>query len=243
MPGETPGAGQGVSAPPPSAPASGGGYPPTSGGGYPPPTSGPGYTPTSGAGSYPPPGSGAGYTPAPGYPPTSGAGGYPTPEQQQYPSQGYATPGGYDANPGYPGPAAGGNMAYPGQQPAYGVPPQGYANNDEKTYVMIAHWGGVAGVFLGGGVLGWVGPLIAYVSKGAVSPTVRAHAITSLNFHITWATAVVLSWVLAGVTCGLLFFIPLLVWLVPLIVGIVGGVKATNGEFYRYPMSYPFIKQ
>jgi uncharacterized Tic20 family protein len=228
----------------PPAPGSGSGYtPPTpsSGAGYTPPSSGAGYTappPNSGAG-YPPPSSGAGYAP-----PSSGAGHtYPS-EQQAYQQQAYnqppgpaygaaygAQPGGYGVQPGY------------GAQGQYGAPPpQGYPTNDDKTYALIAHWGGAAGVFIGGGFLGWVGPLIAYLAKGNQSPTVRAHAVSALNFHITWAIAYAVSFVLAIVTCGFLFFVPLLVWVVPLVFGIIGGVKAGNGEFYRYPMSIQMIK-
>ncbi|MFE2617897.1 DUF4870 domain-containing protein, partial [Micromonospora chalcea] len=47
---------------------------------------------------------------------------------------------------------------------------------------------------------------------------------------------------LTFVTCGILFFIPMLVWLVPLIFGIIGGIKANEGVLYRYPMSYSFSK-
>jgi uncharacterized Tic20 family protein len=251
------------------APSSGaGGYtPPSSGaGGYTPPSSGAGGypPPSSGAGGYPPPSSGAGGYPPPQPPPSSGAGGYPPPQPSSgaggypppqpssgaggyhtYPSeQAYgAAPGAGYATPGY-GAQPGGYAVQPGygQQPgAYGPPP-GYANADDKTYVLIAHWGGVAGVFVGGGFLGWVGPLISYLAKGNVSPTVRAHSVMALNFHITWAIAYVASFLLALVTCGFLFFVPFIAWLIPLIFGIIGSVKATNGEFYRYPMTIPMIK-
>ncbi|GAA1028934.1 DUF4870 domain-containing protein [Virgisporangium ochraceum] len=227
MPGETPGSGY---SPPPSAPSSGpgGGYSMPGGSDYQPPapSSGAGYTPpgqTSGAG-YAPPSSGAGHT----YPSEQQA--YQQPSGQNYGGAYGAAAGGYGVQPGYP------------QQGGYGTPPPGYPTADDKTYALIAHWGGAAGVFVGGGFLGWVGPLIAYVAKGNVSPTVRAHAISALNFHITWAIAYALSFVVAIITCGFLFFVPLIVWLVPMVFGIIGGVKATNGEFYRYPMSIQFIK-
>jgi uncharacterized Tic20 family protein len=210
---------------------SGGDYTPPPGGGYT-----PGPQPSSGAGGYAAPSSGAGgYAP----PPSSGAGGYPTyPSEQAYgaPAGGYATPGygaqpaGYAMQPGHP------------QQPGGYGQPHGFANSDDKTYVLVAHWGGVAGVFVGGGFLGWVGPLISYLAKGNTSPIVRAHSVMALNFHITWAIAYVASFVVALVTCGVLFFVPFIVWLIPLIFGIIGAVKAGNGEFYRYPMTIPMIK-
>ncbi|MFG1776925.1 DUF4870 domain-containing protein [Micromonospora sp. NPDC049048] len=167
--------------------------------------------------------------PGPGsYPPP---GGYPPPTGDQPPSGDYPPPG------GFPPPGAG----YPGAG-GYGQPTGGYANNDDKTWALIAHFGGPLGVIVGGGLLGWVAPLIALMVRGQQSPTARAHAVAALNFQLTWAIVGVLSWVVALITCGVLFFVPMLVWLVPLIFGIIGGVKANEGVLYRYPMTYAFTK-
>jgi uncharacterized Tic20 family protein len=238
----------------PPAPSSGADYtPPSSGAGYTPPSSGAGYTapPSSGAGYTAPPSSGAGYTAPPGgyaghtYPSEQQAYQQQAYQQQAYQQQAYQQPGynqqqQYGAQP--PG-AYGVQPGYGPQQNAYGTPPPpGYPTNDDKTYALIAHWGGVAGVFVGGGTLGWVGPLIAYTAKGNESPVVRAHAVTALNFHLTWAGAYVISLILGFATCGALLFVPFLVFLVPVIIGIIGSVKATNGEFYRYPVAIPLIK-
>jgi uncharacterized Tic20 family protein len=122
------------------------------------------------------------------------------------------------------------------------MPPPGYATQDEKTWALIAHFGGAVGVLVGGGFLGWVAPVVAMVAKGNQSPTVRAHAVAALNFQITWAIAMLLSIVLAIITCGVLFFVPIIVGLVPLIFGIIAGVKANEGQLYRYPMTVNIIK-
>jgi uncharacterized protein len=225
MPGETPG-----SKPAENAPSSGGDYTMPSGGGdY--------AAPSSGAGGYEPPPSsgGGGYSPPPGpQPPSPGVGGYAPPPSS---GAGYGPTGG-TAYPGYPNPTAQpGYGAQPGY-PAYGQPQGGYVSADDKTYIMIAHWGGVAGLFIGGGMLGWVGPLVAYVSKGNQSPVVRAHAVTTLNFYLTWAGITLIAWVLAFCTFGL----TLLSWFIPVVIGIIGSIKATNGEFYRYPMAIPLVK-
>src|SRR5262245_20339273 len=65
-----------------------------------------------------------------------------------------------------------------------GAPIPGYANSDEKTWALVAHFGGAAGAFLGAGGGGWIAPLIALVVKGNESPTVRAHAVAALNFQL-----------------------------------------------------------
>jgi uncharacterized protein len=217
MPGETAGTGPG------QQPAGGGFSVPTSGaGGYTPPPNDPGFnTPSSGGGYAPPPTSGAG-----GFAPSSGGGYAPPPGS---PAGGYP-PGGYGGAPqGYPG---GG----------YGAPPGGFANDDEKTWVLIAHWGGVAGIVLLGGLFGWVGPLIAYMSKGKESQTVRAHSLMALNFHLTWAGVNLIAWIIAVVTCLVATPLVGITIIVALVIGIIGSIKATNGEFWRYPATLELIK-
>jgi uncharacterized protein len=198
-------------------PTSGSTPPPTYGSpqpptyGSPPPSSGAGgYAPppSSGAGGYgPPPGSGPeGYGPPPG----SGAGGYGGPPPQ------------YGAAPGYG---------------AYGAPggsPVGYANNDEKTWALIAHFGGI--------LVGFIAPLVALLAKGNESPTVRAHAVEALNFQITWGIATVIASIVAVCTFGVLFFLPMVTWIVVIVFSIIAGMKANEGVLYHYPMTWRLVK-
>jgi uncharacterized Tic20 family protein len=183
--------------------------------GYPPPPAYGSPPPGSGAGGYPPPSSGAGGYP----PPASGAPGYP-------PGGGTPPPYGYQQAPGYP---AG----------AYGQPPAGFATADDKNWALIAHFGGAIGAFISFGPLGFVGPLIAYLVKGPQSPAVRAHALEALNFQVLWS---IIALVLFTVSWCLLFIPSFIVFAIQIIFGIMAGVKANNGEPYKYPMSVSFIK-
>ncbi len=226
--------------PPPSFPVSG--APAT--GGYPPPTSGGGSPPASGAG--------AGFSPdgghPPGHPPDGGhppggayaAGGHPP--GGGYPDGGYPPGGGYPggAYPGgsYPGGGYPGGGYPPGG--GYGVPPGGYPSNDERTWALIAHLGGAAGAFVGAGTSGWIAPLIALLARGNQSPTVRAHAVAALNFQLLWTIIAVAGWVL--ICLGIGFVIGIAAWLFATVVGIIAGVRASNGEPYRYPASMSVIK-
>ncbi|HEX7746328.1 MAG TPA: DUF4870 domain-containing protein [Micromonosporaceae bacterium] len=178
--------------------------------------------PTSGPPSTPPAGG-----PAGGYPPPGQGGGYPPPGQGGYPPPGY----------GYP---SGGQYG--------GQPPAGYANQDDKTWALIAHFGGAAGAFLAGW-LGFLAPLVALLARGKESPTVRAHAVAALNFQLTWiGISVAMSLVLCCVTVVTLGFgafgfgLLAVPWLVATIFGIVAGVKAIDGELYRYPTSINLVK-
>jgi len=181
--------------------------------------------------------------PAPSFP--------PSPEAPYSPPPAAAPPTG--PPPPSAGPPPGGSFPPPGSAypppggAAYGAPqglgaPGGYGTSEERALILVAHFGGAAAALITTGWLGWVPPLIALLIKGNESPTVRAHAVEALNFQITWAIAAAIGWALTAVTCGILFFVPLLIMLVPLIFGIIGGVKALNGEPYRYPMAARLVK-
>jgi uncharacterized Tic20 family protein len=139
--------------------------------------------------------------------------------------------GGYNPPPAYGAPAGG---AVP---PAYGA---GVSASDEKTWNMVSHFGGAGAAFVSGGTLGWVPPLISMVAKGNESPNVKANAVEALNFQLTWAIASVISYALMCLLIG--FFTIFLTVAVAVIFGIIAGVKASNGETYRYPVSVRVIK-
>ncbi len=96
-------------------------------------------------------------------------------------------------------------------------------------------------------VLGTVAPLIGHVVpiliwqlKKDEMPSLNAHGknvanwIISLIIYLT--TSVILIFLLIGV--------PLLILLgaVSLVFPIIGGIKANNGEVWKYPMSMEFLK-
>jgi len=183
----------------------------------------PGSDPTSGSAPPPP------YTP----PPASGAGGYAPPPP------GYGTPPpGYGPPPGPPpGPQYGG----------YGPGPAGFASGEDRTWIMVAHFGGAILAFVSGGWLGWIAPLIALLARGSQSPTVRQHSAAALNFQLLWAIVAlvitVVSTCLSIIVIGVLGFLLLVVpWLMGSIFGIIAGVKALNGEPYSYPGTPNWVK-
>lgn len=118
--------------------------------------------------------------------------------------------------------------------PTPGAPTPGYANNDEKTWALIAHFGGI--------VVGFIAPLIALLVKGNESATVRAHSVEALNFQITWGVATIIASIVAVCSFGLLFFLPLITWAVIIIFSIIAGLKANEGQLYTYPVTVRLVK-
>ena len=114
--------------------------------------------------------------------------------------------------------------------------PSGSVPQDQRTLALIAHLLGIVTVF--------VGPLIVWlISKDDSDKSfVIDQAKEALNFQITITLGYVVAFILLGVSCGFLFFAPALVGVVSLVFSILGGLKANEGEAYRYPYTLRLIK-
>lgn len=123
---------------------------------------------------------------------------------------------------------------------AGGTPPPGYASNEEKTWALIAHFGGAVGMFFLFGVGGWIAPLIAMVAKGDQLPTIRGHAVKALNFQLTWSIVGAIGYLTLCIVVG--FIVLPVAGLMGIIFGIVAGVKANDGQAYEYPAAIKMVK-
>jgi len=116
--------------------------------------------------------------------------------------------------------------------------PATYASSDDKQWAAIAHFSALSGYLIPlGNVLG---PLVVWLMKKDQSSSVTAHAKDALNFHLSmliWMTA-------AAVASIFIIGIPILFALAiyDLVATIIGGVKAANGERWKYPLSIELIK-
>jgi len=190
--------------------------------------------------------------PGAGQPGQAGQPSQPYPPQQ--PTYGQQPPPGYGQQPpqgGYPPPGYPPAGGYPQTPP--GPPPPGYASQEDRTWALVSHFGAALGCLISAGVLSFVGPLIALLARGNQSPTVRAHAKAALNFYIPVAGAALLLIILracgafnfgllGSLVSGLLGLVELALWVVGLIFGIIAGIKANEGQLYRYPLNLSIIK-
>jgi len=115
-----------------------------------------------------------------------------------------------------------------GQRP---LPP-----DQERLWAMLAHLLSFVAAYL---FLGFVAPLIVLLVFGPRSAYVRAHAVESLNFNLTWLLYAIIGVILAFLLIGIPILIALGIAYLVLI--IIASVRANNGEFFRYPLTIRFV--
>lgn len=151
--------------------------------------------------------------------------GYP---QQPYPQQGYPQQG--YPQPGYPQPQ------YPQQYPpGYATRPP-MSPTDERTWGCAAHWSAFVASMV---ALSFLGPLIVMLAKGNESAYVRRQAVESLNFQLSILIYGIVSFVLVFVIVGFLLLPAVgLLWLIGTI---LGTVRSSSGQEYRYPLTIRMV--
>ncbi len=118
--------------------------------------------------------------------------------------------------------------------PGCGVrqPKAGLAVNDERNLGMLCH---LLGIFTG-----FLGPLILWLVKKDESSFLDDQGKEALNFQITLMLGYLISGVLTAVLIGFLM-IPVLL-IAGVVFCIIAGIKASQGERYRYPLTLRLLK-
>lgn len=155
-----------------------------------------------------------------------------------------AAPGAGGATPPPPNPGAPG-WSQPQPHPS-GI------SSELRGWAITAHLGGLVVGLATAAVFGFVGPLLVWLFKRDEHPFTDHHAKESLNFQLTVLLVLVLSVALAIpalifgvltlgiglVLLGVLAVVAAVAWVV---LPIIGAVKASNGEGYRYPLTIRFV--
>ena len=129
------------------------------------------------------------------------------------------------------GPPAGGPP--PGGPPGQGPLPA----DQERLWAMLSHLLSFVAAYL---FLGFVAPLIILLVFGQRSAFVRANAVESLNFNLSWLLYAIISVVLFVVGIGIFLLLGLGIAYVILIV--IASIRANNGELYRYPLTIRLVR-
>lgn len=128
-----------------------------------------------------------------------------------------------------------GEEPYPEYSPATG----GATPGEVKTMAMLCHL--ISLTVYATALGGVLGPLIVWLLKKDEHPFIDEHGKEALNFNIS-----IFIWSIIGIILLFCFFIGLVI-LIPLsifhiVMTIVATIKANNGEYYRYPLTFRLVK-
>lgn len=115
---------------------------------------------------------------------------------------------------------------------------QAAVSQDARTWAMLCHLSALSGLITGIGFL--LGPLVVWLIKKDEDPFIDEQGKEAVNFQITMLLAGIVSALLVIVIIGV--FLALLVGAVAIIMPIIGGIKANNGEHYSYPFALRLVK-
>ncbi len=123
-------------------------------------------------------------------------------------------------------------QASPPTEPTGGLPAK-----DDRTWALFAHLSSLSGLIIPFGNI--LGPLVVWLVKKEEMPFVDDQGKEALNFNITVALAGILSALLTLVLIGFLMLIVVFIYWI--VMAIIAGIKANEGEAYRYPITLRLI--
>src|SRR5215469_7962748 len=121
----------------------------------------------------------------------------------------------------------------PGQPAPTGSAPGGGPGSNKNLYTILA-WG----------LFPPIGSLI-FLFVGKDDPDVKNNAANATVIHGAALIVYIILWLLATITAGILFFLPLLWWVVWFIIWVVGLVLAlqAGGNRVNFPVLGPMVAQ
>ena len=130
----------------------------------------------------------------------------------------------------------------PNPQGPYSPQNQGPLSAEERNWAMACHLAGFAGYLLPG--IGHIlGPLVVWLIKKDTSPFIDDQGKEALNFNISVTIWALVCFLLGITIIGLVIAIPfgLVLMVVDVVCKIIGAIRASNGERYRYPMTIRLV--
>jgi len=114
----------------------------------------------------------------------------------------------------------------------------GAQDKETSTWAMILHLSVLSGLIVP--MAGLIVPIVIYILKKDSLPGLEPHGHVVFNWMISAVIYAIASMILMIVGIGFLLLAALA--LVSLVFPIIGGVKASEGEIWPYPLSIKFFK-
>ncbi len=111
----------------------------------------------------------------------------------------------------------------------------GDVEQQTRQWAMILHISQLAGYIIP--LAGLIVPILIWQMKKADLPGIDQHGKNVVN----WLISELLYCIALAITFVGLFLVPVVI-LIGVVFAIIGGIKANNGEVWKYPLSIPFFK-
>ena len=112
------------------------------------------------------------------------------------------------------------------------------SDKETNTWAMILHLSVLASFLLP--LAGVVAPIVIYLIKKDSLPGLKPHAFVVFNWLLSALIYGIISLILTIIVIGALGLIA--VAILSIIFPIIGGIKASDGEVWPYPLSIKFFK-
>lgn len=109
---------------------------------------------------------------------------------------------------------------------------------DANMWAMFLHLSLLAGFVVPFG--GLIAPIIIWQVKKKDIPSIDEHGKVVVNWLISAIIYAVVSTILVILVVGI--FLLIVLGILSVIFPIIGGIKANNGELWKYPLTINFIK-
>ena len=129
-------------------------------------------------------------------------------------------------------------MSEQSERPEPTEPPE-QLDKTVRNWAMGCHMIALVGL-LGNGIGFFLGPMILWLIKREDHPFIDEQGKEAVNFQITMCIAMFISALLIFVVIGI-FLLPVVV-IVDVVLTVIAGLKAADGEHYRYPFAIRLIK-
>ncbi len=125
-------------------------------------------------------------------------------------------------------------------------------SSESRGWAIAAHLGGLLLFLASAAIFGFGAPLLVWLFKRDDDPYIEHHSKEALNFQLTVLVVILLGFVLAipalvvgvltlGIGLVVIAALGLVAAVACVVLPIIGAVKASNGEGYRYPFTIRFV--
>lgn len=124
---------------------------------------------------------------------------------------------------------------------SYGNDGRGLGGIQKDTYIVLMHLSQFAGFLVPG--LGFILPIVLWLVNAKEYPEVDRHGKNIANFMMSMLIYATIAGIFCITIIGIVIGLPMLIIIaiLEIVFIIIAAIKASNGEYWKYPLSITFF--